>query len=132
MRNMTSLFAVLLLASAHCHADEDYCGEIASKEFEFKYVSWSKTRTALEISVPLRDGKAKFHRLGISVGESAEAVQFDLRMENFKGRAEGTVHLPRPHEIVRVEAIYHQGGCFKLLKATFVNEKRVVEPVDSR
>ena len=57
-------------------------------------------------------------------------MNFTLRMETHNGRAEGSLYLSRPHKIVHVEAIYHQNRCFKLLKGTFVNEKRVAEPAN--
>ena len=132
MRITTYLLAVLLFATGvSCYADEDYCGEIAPEKLEFHFASISATRTTLVITLPLRDGKAKFHKLGISVGEAADKVSFDLKMEEFEGSAIGLVHLPRPHKIVHVEAIYSQGRCFKQLKAIFVNEKRVAEPAES-
>lgn len=131
MRARYALFA-LLLVNAPCLADENYCGELPASALTFEFVSSSATRTALDISVPLRDGKAKFHRLDVAIGNGDDQVSFSVRTEVVDGRAEGVIRLPRPHKNVRVEAIYHQGGCFKLLKATFEAEKRLPSnPPDS-
>lgn len=126
MRLGTTLLAALLLSgSSASFADEDFCGYLAPGKLTFRYIDWSDKRTALDLSVPMRDGKARFHKLTVSIGDGDDNVSFELATGDEQGRAEGVVHLPRDHKIVRISAIYHEGRCFRELEATFENGKRV-------